>query len=116
MTIVAKTVETKKKKNSKTSSKDPLRHQIQFKSKRRVRDYLMLVSKNRSNGRGSKDRSEPSHRFASNSIHTKSGADNLQGNGLERSLGASQVSIQRGSQNPILLRRVVLEEHSFYLS
>ena len=49
------------------------------------------------------DQSEPSHRFASNSIHTKSEADNLQGNGLGKGPGASQVPIQRGSQNPGLL-------------
>ena len=46
------------------------------------------------------DRSEPSPRFASNGIHMKSEADNLQGNGLEKGPGASQVPIQRGSQNP----------------
>ena len=49
--------------------------------------------KNRSIGRGNEDRSEPSPRFASNGIHMKSGADNLQDNGLGRSLGAIQVSI-----------------------
>ena len=48
------------------------------------------------------DRSELSPRFASNGIHTKSGTDNLQGNGLGKGLGASQVPIQRGSQNPDL--------------
>ena len=46
------------------------------------------------------DPSEPSPRFASNDIHTKSEADNLQGNGLRKGLGARQVSIQKGSQNP----------------
>ena len=46
------------------------------------------------------DRSEPSLRFASNCIHTKSGADNLQGNGLGKGPGASQVPIRRGSQKP----------------
>ena len=46
------------------------------------------------------DRSEPSPRFASNGIHTKSGADNLQGNGLRKGPGASQVPIRRGSQKP----------------
>ena len=45
------------------------------------------------------DRSEPSPRFVSNDIHTKSGADYLQGNGLGNGLGASQVAIQRGSQD-----------------
>ena len=46
------------------------------------------------------DRSKPSPRFTSNGIHTKSGADNLQGNGLEKGPSASQVLIRRGSQNP----------------
>ena len=44
------------------------------------------------------DQSEPSHRFASNGIHTKSEANNLQGNGLEKGPGASQVMIRRESQ------------------
>ena len=35
------------------------------------------------------DRSEPSPRFASNGIHTKSEVDNLQGNGLGKGPGAS---------------------------
>ena len=39
------------------------------------------------------DRSKPSPRFASNGIHMNSGAENLQGNGLGKGLGASQVSI-----------------------
>ena len=46
------------------------------------------------------DLSEPSPRSTSKGIHTKGGADNLQGNGLEKGLGASQVPIRRGSQNP----------------
>ena len=46
------------------------------------------------------DRSEPSPRFASNGIHTKSEAENLQGNGLEKGPSASHVPIQRGSQKP----------------
>ena len=45
-------------------------------------------------------RSEPSPRFASNGIHMKSEADNLQGNGLATSPGASLVPIRRGSQDP----------------
>ena len=47
------------------------------------------------------DQSEPSPRFASNSIHKKSEPDNLQGNGLGKGLGASQVPIKRGSQNRV---------------
>ena len=46
------------------------------------------------------DRSEPSPRFASNGIHTKSEADNLKGNGLGKGSDASQVPIRRGSQKP----------------
>ena len=46
------------------------------------------------------DRSEPSLRFTSNGIHMKSEADNLQGNSLGKGPYASQVPIQRGSQNP----------------
>ena len=49
------------------------------------------------------DRSEPSLRFASNGIHMKSEVDNLQGNDLRKGPDASQVPIQRGSQNPGLL-------------
>ena len=45
------------------------------------------------------DRSEPSPRFASNGIHMKIEADNLQGNGLGKGPGASQVPIGRGSKN-----------------
>ena len=44
------------------------------------------------------DLSEPSPGFASNGIHTKSEADNLQGNGLRKGPSASQVPIQKGSQ------------------
>ena len=39
------------------------------------------------------DRSEPSPRFASDGIHTKSGVDNLQGNDLGKGLGASLLVI-----------------------
>ena len=41
------------------------------------------------------DRSEPSPKFTSNGIHTKSGADNLQGNDLRKGPGASQVLIRK---------------------
>ena len=50
--------------------------------------------------RAALDRREPSPRFTSNGIHMKSEVDNLQGNGLGKGLGASQVPIRRGSQNP----------------
>ena len=67
--------------------------------------------KNRSTCRDSEDRNEPSPRFTSNGIHMKSGVDNLQGHGLRRTPGASQVSIRRGRQNPISPREVH-KEHS----
>ena len=41
------------------------------------------------------DRSELSPRFTSNGIHMKSEADNFQGNGLGKGLGASQAPIQK---------------------
>ena len=50
------------------------------------------------------DRSEPSPRFASNGIHMKSEVDNLQGNGLGKGPGASQVPIRKGSQKPRSLK------------
>ena len=49
--------------------------------------------------RAALDRSEPSPRFASNGIHMKSEANNLQGNGLGKGPDASQILIRRGSQN-----------------
>ena len=54
------------------------------------------------------DRNEPSPRLASNGIHTKSEADNLQGNGLGKGPGVSQVPIRRGSQNPGLSISITL--------
>ena len=45
------------------------------------------------------DRSKPTPRFTINGIHTKSEADNLQGNGLGKGLDSSQAPIQRESQN-----------------
>ena len=63
------------------------------------------------------DRSEPSPRLTSNGIHTKSEADNLQGNGLAMGPGASLVPIRRGSQNPGLsISRTLsseMREHSW---
>ena len=47
------------------------------------------------------DQGKPSPRFASNGIHTKSEADNLQGNGLRKDPGASQAPIQKKSQNRV---------------
>ena len=61
----------------------------------------MLIPKTELVVEAALDQSEPSPRFASNDIHTKSGADNLQGNGLGNGPGASQDPIRRGSQNPV---------------
>ena len=62
------------------------------------------------------NRSEPSHRFAFNGIHTKSGAENLQGNGLGKGPGASQIPIRRGSQNMCLSNSITpsfeMREHT----
>ena len=71
--------------------------------------------KTRSTCQGNKDLREPSPRFASNGIHMKSAAENLQGHGLGKSLGVSQVCIRRRSQNPVS-QREVLEEHPLKLS
>ena len=65
------------KKNSLKTLQGPLKHQSRIKPKRRVPDFTLCRFKNRFNGQGRKDRSEPSPRFASNSIHTKSRANNL---------------------------------------
>ena len=43
------------------------------------------------------DRSEPSPRFTSNGIHMKNEANKIQGKGLEKGPGASQVPIRRWS-------------------
>ena len=89
----------KKKKTQQNPPNDPLGHQIQFKTKEEGAGLPYVSFKNLSIGRGSEDRSEPSPRFTSNNIHMKSGAENLQGNSLKRSPGASQFSIRKGSQN-----------------
>ena len=47
---------------------------------------------------GALDRSEPSPKFASNSIYTKSRADNLQGNGLEKGPDPKRKPKTRDSQ------------------
>ena len=91
-----------KKKSQQNPPNDPLRHQIRFKTIEKGMGLPCVGFKNRSTGRGSEDQSEPSPRFASNGIHMKDGADNLQGCNLGRSPSASQVSIRNGSQNPVL--------------
>ena len=90
-----------KKKISTKPSQGPLGASNPILYQREGEGLPCFGFKNQSTGCGSKDQSEPSPRFSSNGIHTKSGADNLQNNGLGRSLDANQVSIQRGSQNPV---------------
>ena len=96
---MTKAAENKKKISIKTHPKTPCNIKSGSTTKRKVRDYLTSVPKTELLVGGNFDRSEPSPRFASNDIHTKSGADNLQGNGLKKGPGASQVLI-KGSQNP----------------
>ena len=66
-----------KKKSEQNPPKDPLGHQIQLKTIVKGAGLPYISFKNRSTGRSSVDRSEPSLRFTSNNIHMKSGADNL---------------------------------------
>ena len=99
----------KQKKTQQNLPKDPLGHQIRFKTIEKGVGLPCVDFKNRSTGQGSEDRSEPSFMFASNGIHTKSIVDNLQCHGLGRSPSASQVSIRR------LMKRS-LEEHPLKLS
>ena len=88
----------KQKKNpNKKSSKDRLYHQIQFYNKEKGVGLPCVSSKTELVVRAALDQSEPSPRFTSNNIHTKSESDNLEGNDLEKGPGASQVPIQRGS-------------------
>ena len=89
-----------KKNPNKNPSKDPLYHKIRFYNKENGVGLLYVGSKTELVVRAALDQSEPSLRLASNGIHTKSEADNFQGNGLEKGPSASQVPIQRGSQKP----------------
>ena len=81
-----------KKKLIKNPPKDPLEHKIRFKSKEKGVGLPCVDFKNRSTGRGNEDRSKPSPRFTSNNIHTKTRPKNLQEDGVENKLSASQVS------------------------
>ena len=85
----------KNKKNSTKPSQGSLRASNSVQNHREGCGITLCRFQKRSTGQGSGDRSEPSFMFASNGIHTKSRADNLQGHGLGRSPGASQVSIRR---------------------
>ena len=95
------TCQKQRKKKKSQQTQGPLRASNLVLYQREGAGLPCVGFKNRSIGRGNEDRSEPSPRFASNGIHMKSGANNLQGNSLGRSLGVNQVSIPRGSQNPI---------------
>ena len=94
------TCQKKRKKNFLTKNRPRTPCNIKSGStiKIRVYDYLMSIPKIELVV-GVVDRSEPSPRFAFNSINTKSGADNLQSNGLKKGHDANQVPIRRGSQN-----------------
>ena len=67
----------KQKKIQHNPPKDPLGHQIRFKTIEKSAGLPCVDFKNRPTRRGSEDQSEQSPRFASNCIHTKSGAENL---------------------------------------
>ena len=86
-------------KQKKISTKTQLRTTWDIESssipKRGVWDYLVSISKSNLLVEAAK----AEVKFASNGIHTKSGADNLQGNGLRKGLCASQFTVRRGSQN-----------------
>ena len=84
-----KAANDKKKKNSTKHSQGSLRASNSVLNQREGVGLHCIGFKNRFTGRGSEDRSKPSSRFAFKIIHTKSGADNLQGHGLRRSPGAS---------------------------
>ena len=58
-----------KKKNQQKPSKDPLGHQIWFKTKEEGAGLPCVSFKNQSTSWGSEDRREPSFRFAFNGIH-----------------------------------------------
>ena len=103
-----------KKKNATKTSQRSLGASSSVPYQREGARLPCVGFKNQSTGWGSEDRSEPSPRFAYNRIHKKRGADNFQGHSLEKSLGASQVFIRRGSQNPVSQR--VFEEHPLKLS
>ena len=118
VTTIANAMETKKKKKkiSKTLPKDPLSHQIWFKPKKRVPDYLVSVSKfdpmagatkievNQVLGSPLKESTRRVEPITSKAMVLK-----------EVSMLAKSQS-EEGSQNPISPRGVVLEEHSLYLS
>ena len=84
-----KAVENKKKSQPKPP-KDPLGHQIWFKTKDEGEGLPCVGFKNRSTSQGSEDQSELSPRFASNDIHTTMRLENLQENGVEIKLDVSQ--------------------------
>ena len=112
---ISKIAETTKK-ISKTPPKDPLRQQIRFKPKMRVRDYLMTVSK-----------TDPMVGVAKNEVNQVLGSS-LTVSTQRVELTTSKVMVleedsmlaksrsEEGSQSPISQRGVVLEEHSLYPS
>ena len=94
-------VEENKKILTKIHPRTPCGIKYSSIPKRGMHNYLVSISKTDLLVGAAKTEEKPSLRFASNGIHTKSGADNLQGNSFRKGPGASQVSIQRGNQNPV---------------
>ena len=94
-------VEENKKILTKTHPRTPCGIKSSSIPKRGMHNYLVLISKTDLLVGAAKTEEKPSLRFAFNGIHTKSGADNLQGNIFRKGPGASQVPIRRGNQNPV---------------
>ena len=100
MATLANSSGKQKKNPNKNTSKDPLKHQIRFYNKEKGVRLPYVGFKTELVVEAALDRSEPSPRFAFNGIHTKSEADNLQGNGLEKGIDASQVQSKEEVKNP----------------
>ena len=75
-------IAAEKKILTKTRPRTPYSIKSYSTTKRMVRDYLVSVPKIELVVRVALDRRKLSPRFASNGIHTKNGADNLQGDYL----------------------------------
>ena len=115
MAIVAKIAKIKKK-FSKTLPKDPLRHQIWFNPKRRVRDYLVPVSKTDLMVGAAK--TEANQVLGLPLIVSTQRVESKTSKAMvsEEVFVLAKSLSEEGSQNPISPRGVVLEEHFLYLS
>ena len=115
MATVAKTMETTKQ-FFKNPPKDPLRRQIQFKPKKRVRYYLVSVSKTDPMVGAAK--TEVNQVLCSPLIVSTRRVEPITSKAMisnEDSVLANSRS-KEGSQNHISPRGVVFQEHSPYLS